>query len=66
LNIQVITHADIESIEGSLGSIKVKIRKRARSVDLARCTGCGTCVENCPVVYQPVPPPQVDRPDQGV
>ena len=56
MNIQVITYADIQSIEGSQGHFKVKVRKRARSVDLERCTGCGTCVENCPVIYRPAAP----------
>jgi len=52
INIEVITYADIESVEGSVGHIKVKIKKRARSIDLDRCTGCGQCVENCPVTQQ--------------
>ncbi|MCJ2534407.1 MAG: 4Fe-4S binding protein [Candidatus Thermoplasmatota archaeon] len=25
------------------------MRKRARSVNINRCTGCGSCVEYCPV-----------------
>lgn len=66
MNIQVITYADIQSIEGSQGHFTVKVRKRARSVDLERCTGCGTCVENCPVIYQPVPPSPVSNLDSGV
>ncbi len=37
----MITYADIQSIEGSQGHFKVKVRKRARSVDLERCTGGG-------------------------
>jgi len=49
LNIEIITYADIESIEGSAGNFKVKIKKRARSVNADLCTGCGNCVENCPV-----------------
>jgi heterodisulfide reductase subunit A len=51
LNIELITYADIESVAGSPGNFKVKIRKRARSVDMEKCTGCGSCVENCPVTY---------------
>jgi len=66
LNIQVLTYADIQSIEGSQGHFKVKVRKRARSVDLERCTGCGTCVESCPVIYQPVVPAPSSHPDNGV
>jgi heterodisulfide reductase subunit A len=48
----LITYADLESVEGTPGNFKVKIRKRARSVNMDLCTGCGVCVENCPVVNQ--------------
>ena len=54
LNIEIITYADIESIEGSEGNFKVKIKKRARSVNTDICTGCGSCIENCPVTNQAV------------
>jgi heterodisulfide reductase subunit A len=49
LNIEIITYADIESIEGSAGDFEVTINKRARSVNTDLCTGCGSCVANCPV-----------------
>ena len=49
LNIEIITYADIESIKGSEGNFKVKIKKRARSVNTDICTGCGSCIESCPV-----------------
>ena len=49
LNIEILTYADIESIEGSAGDFEVTINKRARSVNTDLCTGCGSCVENCPV-----------------
>jgi len=52
LNIELITYSDLEGVEGSPGNFRVKIRKRARSIDMDRCTGCGLCVENCPVVQQ--------------
>ena len=54
MNIELITYADIESVEGSPGNFRVKIRKRARSIDMDLCTGCGVCVENCPVTNQAV------------
>jgi heterodisulfide reductase subunit A len=50
VNIELITYADLESVEGQPGNMKVRIRKRARSINLDLCTGCGACVENCPVV----------------
>jgi len=46
----LITYADVESVEGEPGRFKVKVRKRARYIRMDRCTGCGACVENCPVV----------------
>jgi heterodisulfide reductase subunit A-like polyferredoxin len=55
LNIELITYADIESVEGSPGKFKVKVRKRARSIIEDLCTGCGACVENCPVTQMVVP-----------
>ncbi|MFH1993628.1 MAG: 4Fe-4S binding protein [Pseudomonadota bacterium] len=30
------------------------MKKRARSIDMELCTGCGNCVENCPVVNIPI------------
>jgi len=54
LNIEIITYADIESVEGSAGDFEVTINKRARSVNTDICTGCGLCVENCPVTNQAV------------
>jgi len=48
-DIEVISLADIESIRGVAGNFNVKITKRPRYVDEEKCTGCGICVENCPV-----------------
>jgi len=48
-DIEVISLADIESIRGTAGNFDVKIIKRPRYVDEEKCTGCGICVENCPV-----------------
>jgi len=60
LNIEKLTYSEIESIEGSAGNFKVSIRKKARSVDPDKCTGCGECVTNCLVkniVYLDQPAP---------
>ncbi len=62
LNIEKLTYSEIESIEGTAGNFSVRIRKKARSVDIDKCTGCGECVENCLVrniVY--LEPPAVPR-----
>ena len=47
LDIEKLTYSEIESIEGQVGNFKVSIRKKARSVDPEKCTGCGECTEHC-------------------
>ena len=47
-NIELITLADLESIEGTPGNFHIKVKQRARYVDPEKCTGCGVCLENCP------------------
>ncbi|GAJ13207.1 unnamed protein product, partial [marine sediment metagenome] len=42
------TYAEVEEVSGYVGNFKVKIRKKARYVDLDKCTGCGDCWANCP------------------
>src|SRR4030065_346847 len=32
-----------------VGSFKVKVLKKARYVDETKCTGCGECLEKCPI-----------------
>ncbi|MBN2139193.1 MAG: NADH-quinone oxidoreductase subunit NuoE [Sedimentisphaerales bacterium] len=62
LNIEKLTYSEIESIEGEAGNFNVKIRKKARSVDPDKCTGCGECSEHCLVkniVY--LEPPAVPK-----
>lgn len=41
----------MERAEGEAGNFKVTLTKRPRYIDEAKCTGCGTCVEYCPVQY---------------
>ena len=47
-NITLHTYSEIESVEGYVGNFKVNIRKKARYVDMAKCTGCGQCWNSCP------------------
>ncbi len=47
-DIDVISLSDIESLRGAPGNFTVTLKKRPRFVDEERCTGCGTCVSNCP------------------
>ena len=48
-NIEVITNAQLQKVEGRAGNFTVAINKKPRYVDETKCTGCGTCMNNCPV-----------------
>ncbi|MCU0822051.1 MAG: CoB--CoM heterodisulfide reductase iron-sulfur subunit A family protein [Spirochaetes bacterium] len=48
-NITLHTYSEIESVDGFIGNFKVKIRKKARSIDEKLCTGCGLCTQKCPI-----------------
>ncbi|MDP3789013.1 MAG: FAD-dependent oxidoreductase [Candidatus Omnitrophota bacterium] len=48
-NIEIITNAKIERLEGESGNFDVTIYKRARFVDMEKCTACEECVPVCPV-----------------
>lgn len=47
-NVTMLTYSELEEVSGSVGSFKVKVRKKARYVNYDLCTGCGICVEKCP------------------
>ena len=49
LNIRVITHADVDGVEGSPGRFAVTVTQKPRYIRLDRCTGCGECAKHCPV-----------------
>lgn len=51
-NVEIITQAEIEELKGEAGNFTVSINKKPRFVDSSKCTGCGICVENCPVQYK--------------
>jgi heterodisulfide reductase subunit A len=46
--IKLYTCAEVESVQGYVGNFKATIRKKARYVDIAKCTGCGQCWNACP------------------
>lgn len=48
-NIEIITNAELHKVEGPAGNFEVTINKKPRYIDEGKCTGCGTCTNNCPV-----------------
>ncbi len=46
--ITLYTYSEVEKVDGYVGNFEATIRKKARSVDLEKCTGCGICWEKCP------------------
>ena len=47
-NVRLYTYSEIEEVSGYVGNFKVKIRKRAKSVNPDLCNGCGDCITKCP------------------
>lgn len=62
INVEKLTYSEVESIEGKPGAFKVRIRKKARSVQADKCTGCGECMANCLVKNQPYQKPMEPEP----
>ena len=47
-NITIHTYSELEKVSGYVGQFEAVIRKKARSVAVDRCSGCGLCMEKCP------------------
>lgn len=47
INVEKLTYSEVVSIDGTPGAFKVRVKKKARSVDPDKCTGCGECMESC-------------------
>lgn len=49
LNVKTMTMSEVVALEGEPGNYQATIRTKARFVDPEKCTGCGSCAEQCPV-----------------
>lgn len=54
-DIEILSLSEVQSVQGQPGNFIVTLTKKPRFVDEGKCTGCGTCVSNCPTrnVVQP-------------
>ena len=47
--IRIFSYSEVSEIKGFVGNFDVKIKKNARFVKEDVCTGCGACVDKCPM-----------------
>jgi len=50
LNIELITNAELTGLSGEAGNFTVQVKRKPRYIDSDKCTGCGACTRNCPVM----------------
>ncbi len=58
-NIKLQTYSEVDGVEGSVGSYKVTVRRKARFINEDLCMGCMECIQNC-IVKNPKIPNEFD------
>ncbi len=61
-NIKMLTYSTVESVEGSVGNFRVKVRRKPRYIDESLCVGCMQCIDGCVFTQAKFPNPF----DQGL
>ena len=51
--IRIFSYSEVTEVGGFVGNFDVKIKRKARYVKEDVCTGCGACVEKCPMKKVP-------------
>jgi len=51
-NIDLLTYSEVAGIDGYVGNFNVQVRKKPRYIDMDKCTGCGECTKDCPVILE--------------
>jgi len=49
-NIELLTYSEVTDVTGYIGNFEVTILKKPHYVDQEKCTGCGACIDYCPVL----------------
>ena len=52
-NIRIFSYSEVTEVKGFVGNFDVTIKKNARYVKEDVCTGCGACLEKCPMKKVP-------------
>jgi len=47
--IHLCCYSELEDVKGYVGNFDLAIRKKPAFVDWGKCTGCGLCIQECPV-----------------
>jgi heterodisulfide reductase subunit A len=48
-NIEILTNTEVKKVKKSNGKFQVRLVKKPKFIDEEKCTGCGACIEACPV-----------------
>jgi len=61
-DIEILSLSEVEGLSGGPGHFRATLRRKPRFVDEEKCTGCGTCVSNCPTrnKVQPLEPTRIE------
>jgi len=49
-NVNLLTYAEVQEINGRAGNYDVKVFMKPRGVDIEKCRSCGVCTKVCPVM----------------
>src|SRR5208337_3063176 len=61
-DIEILTLSEVARVQGQPGDFTVTVKRQPSFVDEAKCTGCGSCVSNCPTRNhaQPLESPPIE------